>query len=91
MDGAMTKAPRGGEKVGKTPTDRGKIGTNRSVLTDGGGVTSGLAVEGANRHDVKMVQETLTSIPGERPMPTPETPQGGSVLIRTPEGRQRLL
>src|ERR671922_1594399 len=24
MDGAMTKAPLGGKKVGKTPTDRGK-------------------------------------------------------------------
>jgi hypothetical protein len=25
----------GGKKVGKNPTDRGKIGTKRSVLTDG--------------------------------------------------------
>jgi hypothetical protein len=37
--------------VGKHPTDRGKIGTKRSVLTDGGGVPIGLAVEGANRND----------------------------------------
>jgi putative transposase len=76
MDGAMTKAPLGGKKVGKNPTDRGKIGTKRSVLTDGGGVPIGLAVEGANRNDFKMVQETLTSILVERPMPTPEQPQG---------------
>jgi putative transposase len=66
----------GGKKVGKNPTDRGKIGTKRSVLTDGGGVPLGLAVEGANRNDFRMVQETLTSIPVERPMPTPEKPQG---------------
>ena len=46
------------------------------MLTDGGGVPIGLAVEGANRNDFKMVQETLTSIPVERPMPTPEKPQG---------------
>jgi putative transposase len=76
MDGAMTKAPLGGKKVGKNPTDRGKIGTKRSLLTDGGGVPIGLAVEGANRNDFKMVQATLTSIPVERPMPTPEKPQG---------------
>ena len=38
MDGAMTKAPRGGGKVGKNPTDRGKIGTKRRILTDGRGV-----------------------------------------------------
>jgi putative transposase len=62
--------------VGKNPTDRGKIGTTRSVLTDGGGVPLGLAVEGANRHDFKMIEETSSSIPIERPTPTPEQPQG---------------
>ncbi len=36
----------------------------------------GLAVEGANRNDMKMVGETLESIPVERPEPTPEQPQG---------------
>jgi putative transposase len=76
MDGAMTKAPLGGKKVGTHPTDRGQIGTKRSVLTDGGGVPIGLAVEGANRHDCTMVHETRTSIPVERPMPSPEKPQG---------------
>jgi transposase len=76
MDGAMTKAPWGGEKVGKNPTDRGKIGTKRSRLTDGGGVPVGLAVEGAHRHDFKMVRETIESIPVERPEPTADHPQG---------------
>jgi putative transposase len=76
MDGAMTKAPLGGKKVGKNPTDRGKIGTKRSLLTDGGGVPIGLAVEGANRNDFKRVEATLTSIPIERPTPTPAQPQG---------------
>jgi putative transposase len=36
----------------------------------------GLAVEGANRNDMKMVGETLGSIPVERPEPTPGQPQG---------------
>jgi putative transposase len=62
--------------VGKNPTDRGKIGTKRSVLTDGGGVPIGLAVGGANRNDFKMVEETITSIPIERPVPTLAQPQG---------------
>jgi putative transposase len=75
MDGAMTKAPLGGKKVGKHPTDRGKIGTKRRVLTDGG-VPIGLAVGGANRHDFKMVEETITSIPAELPGSTREQPQG---------------
>jgi putative transposase len=62
--------------VGKNPTDRGKLGTKRSVLTDGGGVPIGLAVEGVNRNDFKMVEATIRSIPIERPVPTREQPQG---------------
>jgi putative transposase len=62
--------------VGKNPTDRGKSGTKRSLLTDGGGVPIGLAVAGANRHDCKLVTETLTSLPIARPAPSPEQPQG---------------
>lgn len=46
------------------------------MLTDGGGVPIGLAVEGANRNDVKMVGATLRSIPIARPTPTPAQPQG---------------
>jgi putative transposase len=76
MDGAMTQAPLGGKKVGKNPTDRGKTGTKRRVLTDGGGVPIGLAVAGANRNDFKMTRETIESIPVKRPEPTPEIPQG---------------
>jgi putative transposase len=66
----------GGKKVGKNPTDRGKLGTKRSVLTDGGGVPIGLAVGGANRNDFKMARETIESIPIERPEPAPNRPQG---------------
>jgi putative transposase len=62
--------------VGKNPTDRGKVGTKRSVLTDGGGVPLGLAVEGANRNDFKMARATIASIPVERPEPSSATPQG---------------
>lgn len=36
----------------------------------------GLAVDGANRHDMKLVRETLESIVVERPEPTKEKPQG---------------
>jgi hypothetical protein len=39
------------------------------------GIPVGLAVDGANRPDMKMVEETLASIPVERPEPTPEQAQ----------------
>src|SRR5882724_10179316 len=56
MDGAMTKAPLGGEKTGPNPTDRGKKGVKRSILVDGRGVPLGLDVAGANRNDFKMAK-----------------------------------
>jgi putative transposase len=62
--------------VGKNPTDRGKIGTKRSVLTDGRGVPIGLAVDGANRNDCKLTRATIESIAVERPDVTPDAPQG---------------
>ena len=36
----------------------------------------GLAVDGANRHDMKLVRATIESIVVERPAPTDEQPQG---------------
>jgi transposase len=62
--------------VGKNPTDRGKTGTKRRVLTDGQGVPLGLAVDGAKRNDCKMTRATIESIAVERPDATPEAPQG---------------
>ena len=43
---------------------------------DGQGIPLGLAVDGANRNDMKLVEATLDSIPADRPQPTPEQPQG---------------
>ena len=87
MDGAMTKAPLGGEATGPNPTDRvpmgcgtpmgigAKGGTKRSLLTDGRGVPLGVAVDGANRHDMKLVRPTLEAMVIKRPEPTEERPQ----------------
>ena len=36
----------------------------------------GLAVDGANRHDMRMVEATVNSIPVKRPKPTKKNPQG---------------
>ncbi len=54
MDGAMTKAPLGGEKTGPNPTDRGKSGVKRSVLTQGHGIPISMVIDGANRHDMRI-------------------------------------
>jgi putative transposase len=44
-------------------------------LTDGCGVPIGLAVSGANTPDMRLVEETLESIPVDRPQPTRLQPQ----------------
>ena len=46
------------------------------MLTEGHGVPIGLAVAGANRHDMKLVRATIDSLVVERPAPTDEQPQG---------------
>ena len=66
----------GGKKTGPNPTDRGKDGVKRSLLTEGHGVPVGLAIDGANRHDMKLVRATIESIVVERPEPSEEQPQG---------------
>ena len=45
------------------------------MLTDARGVPVGVAVDGANVHDQKLVEATFTSIPVRRPRPKPYTRQ----------------
>jgi len=71
----------GGGKTGKNPTDRAKLGVKRSLLVEANGIPVGLAVAGANRHDMKLTRATLASIPADagRPVPTDAAPQGLSL------------
>ena len=64
-----------GQKVGQNPTDRGKLGTTRRVLTEGQGILRGVAVDGANRQDRKRVDATWEAIMIKRPEPTATWPQ----------------
>lgn len=75
VDGVMTKAPFAGAATGANPTDRGKQGTKRSLLTDGAGIPLALVVDGANRHDVRLLNATLDGLVISRPEPTAEEPQ----------------
>lgn len=45
-------------------------------MVDANGIPIGLAVAGANRNDMKLVEQTLESIPVERPEPRKAQPQG---------------
>ena len=74
-DAAMGKARMGGDSIGKNPTDRGKNGTKRSILVEATGGPLAVVIEGANRHDTKMLEATIEAIVVERPEPTEQEPQ----------------
>ena len=52
-----------GKKTGPNPTDRGQGGVKRRLLTEARGIPVGLVLEGANRHDMKLTESTLRSLP----------------------------
>lgn len=62
VDGCIVKAPCGGEAAGRSPVDRGKQGTKRSLLVDGQGIPLGTVVAGANRHDSPLLRPTLEKL-----------------------------
>lgn len=64
-----------GGKTGRNPTDRGKLGSKRSLLTDGRGIPLSVVADGANRNDHKLMRETLDSLVVPRPVPSDEAPQ----------------
>ena len=45
-------------------------------MTEAAGLPLGIAIAGANRHDVTLVEATFASIPVERPDATEDRPQG---------------
>ena len=54
--------------TGPNPTDRGKMGTKRHVLTDQRGIPVSVVITSANTHDMKAATETLDSVIVERPL-----------------------
>jgi transposase len=62
VDGCITKAPCGGDAAGKSPVDRGKQGTKRSLLVDALGIPLGCVVTSANRHDSPLLRPTLEKL-----------------------------
>ena len=62
LDGSLHKAPYGGEGTGPNPTDRGKRGWKWSVACDRHGIPIGWTIDGANRHDIRLLEPTLDDI-----------------------------
>ena len=62
LDSAIVKAPKGGDSTGPNPTDRGKSGVKRHILTDGRGVPLAAEITAANVHDKCAAIPTVDAI-----------------------------
>ena len=76
--------------MGKNPTDRGKMGTKKSLLVEGDGGPLGVVIAGANVLERRMLRATIEAIAVERPEPTAERPQHLSLDggYENPTGRE---
>ncbi|MGH6763990.1 MAG: IS5 family transposase [Phyllobacterium sp.] len=63
LDSASISAKKGGEHTGPNPTDRGKPGTKRHILTERGGLPLAKLLTGANRHDSAVFEQLLDAVP----------------------------
>ena len=68
IDGTLLKAPLALDCVGANPTNRGRNGRKRSLLTDANGMPLAIVSSGANTHDVTLLEKTLDSIVVDRPL-----------------------
>jgi putative transposase len=67
MDSKNSPAPLGGEKTGKNPTDRGKLGAKINLIVDERGAPISVVLTGANRHDKISAIDLIVSVAVKRP------------------------
>lgn len=65
MDSASIAAKRGGT-TSPNPTDRGRPGTKRHIVTDRQGIPLTVLLSGANVHDSRMLEPLLDALPSIR-------------------------
>lgn len=63
IDSASSRAEKGGDHTGPNPTDRGKNGCKRHLVTDANGVPLVVCTGPANQPDAELALEMLDAIP----------------------------
>jgi transposase len=94
VDSSSVRAGHGGEKTGKSPVDRSKLGSKHHLLVEGQGIPLSMSLTGANRHDITQLLDLVESIPAVkgrrgRPRRKPKIVQGDRGYDSEPH-RQRL-
>lgn len=67
MDSKHCPAPLGGDKTGKNPTDRAKLGAKINLMVDSRGAPVSVVLTGANRHDKISAVQLIVSTTLKRP------------------------
>jgi transposase len=82
MDSASIAAKKGGAATGPNPTDRGKAGTKRHLLTDRHGLPLAFVLTGANVHDSVPLAELLDARSACQRQTWKASPEAGQVARR---------
>jgi len=67
LDSKSVPAPLGGEKTGKNPTDRGKLGSKWHYLVDQRGAPLSIVISAANVHDKRCAMAVIQACPLRKP------------------------
>ena len=62
--------------TGSNPTDRGKLGTKRHILTDKKGIPLSVVISSASTHDIKLVTDVMDNAVVKRHISSPKTKTG---------------
>jgi transposase len=55
--------PKGGQETGPNPTDRGRPGSQRHLITDARGIPLAVRLSAANIHDSRLFEEMIDAVP----------------------------
>jgi transposase len=64
--GNFSSGQKGGQETGPNPTDRGRAGSKRHLITDAKGVPLALRLTAANIHDSRLFEELIDAVPPVR-------------------------
>lgn len=92
VDSSSVRATQGGEKTGKNPTDRAKLGSKHHLLVERNGIPLSATLTGANRHDITELLNLVEKIPeiagkAGRPVKKPKVVQGDRAYDSEPHRR----
>ncbi len=65
VDSSHKKSPLGGDKTGKSPVDRRKLGTKINLAVEENGIPIGVTIAGGNRHDTQLFVPLIDDLPNQ--------------------------